>query len=438
MKLTAQLGILSAANIGIAFLFQLCVLSQLGPGPQTDALFAGMTMPQLVLTVISGSLMHVLVPLFSGAEPAQLKHDSWAMLTLVGSVFGVLAVGLYMAAPVWVPFMVPGFDDAAKELTVTLTRIQLVGMIFTALNGVQWAVYHARHQFIWAELGQVAVGLFAIGLLYVSLPRYGIVAAAWINTARMMLQTLLLSPGMGAPVLPDLRANAVRAVWGRIRPLLLGTLYYKTDPVVDRFLLSSANSGSLSLYYLAQQIYSAANQVINKAITAPMVPVLSKMYKTGNVFEFFIIYRKNLVMVGVLSIAGVVLLIAAGQPILRILIGHHNIQNADIAQLWWIMLYLGGMFMGMAMGQITSSTFYASGDTVTPVKLSAISYTVYIPTKIVVYSFYGIAGLAIVTSVYQMVNLLLQMWYLNRRRSSLRDVGATAACNPVLKQGEAK
>ena len=59
MKQAIQLGTLSAANIGVAFLFQWYVLTHLGPGIETDALFAGMTLPQLVLAVISGSLMHV-------------------------------------------------------------------------------------------------------------------------------------------------------------------------------------------------------------------------------------------------------------------------------------------------------------------------------------------------------------------------------------------
>ena len=66
MKQTVQLGSLAAANIGIAFLFQWHVFTQLGAGIQTDAVFATMTLTQLVLVVISGSLMHVPVPLRAG------------------------------------------------------------------------------------------------------------------------------------------------------------------------------------------------------------------------------------------------------------------------------------------------------------------------------------------------------------------------------------
>src|SRR5680860_285104 len=136
MKLTLQLGTFSAANIGIACLCQWYVLTQLGPGMETDALFAGMTLPQLVLVVISGSLMHVLVPLLAGEKEDRLRHDAWGFLALVGSVFGLLAVVLYATAPWWIPLTVPGFSDAGQDLTVDLTRIQLIGMVFAAINGV--------------------------------------------------------------------------------------------------------------------------------------------------------------------------------------------------------------------------------------------------------------------------------------------------------------
>jgi len=126
------------------------------------------------------------------------------------------------------------------------------------------------------------VQCFAFLLLIWALPRFGVVAAAWIGTLRMAMQTLLLAPGMGIPVRLDLRSAAIHQAWQRIKPLLLGTAYYKTDPLIDRFLLSAASSGSLSLYYLAQQIYSAASQVLNKTIAAPLVPVLSMLHKAGD------------------------------------------------------------------------------------------------------------------------------------------------------------
>lgn len=416
MKQAIQLGTLSAANIGIAFLFQWYVLTQLGPGTETDALFAGMTLPQLVLAVISGSLMHVLVPLLAGEDEDRLRHDAWGFLILVGGLFGVLATVLYLTAPWWIPLTVPGFDAAAKALTIELTRIQLIGMVFAAVNGVQWAAYHAKQQFVWTEFTPILVSAFALLLLIWALPRYGVVAAAWISTLRMGLQTLLLAPGMGRPVWPDFKSPAISAAWQRIKPLLLGTAYYKTDPLVDRFLLSAAGSGSLSLYYLAQQIYGAVNQVINKAIAAPLVPLLSKLHKAGDAEGFQQAYRRKLMQVGAISLVSLLVLGLFGQAMLVLLIGHGNVSADNVKELWWILIWLGGMFVGGLAGQICSNSFYACGDTITPTRMSMLSYTAYIPCKVASFYVWGLVGLATATSIYYMTNLSLQVYLLEKKQ----------------------
>ncbi len=415
MKQAVQLGALSAANIGLAFLFQWYALTQLGPGVATDALFAGMTIPQLVLAVISGSLMHVLVPLLAGESEERLRHDAWAFLTLVGGLFGLLALLLYALAPWWVPLTVPGFDVAGQALTVALTRIQLIGMVFAAINGVQWAAYHARQQFVWAEFTPILASAFALLLLVWALPRYGVIAAAVISTLRMGLQTILLARGMGRPVLVDLKNPAIREAWQRIKPLLLGTTYYKTDPLVDRFLLSGSSSGSLSLYYLAQQIYGAASQVLSKAIATPLMPILSALHKSGDRVGFRRAYYRRLTAVGWISLAGLLVTGLVGQSLLSILVGHGNFGAENVKELWWILIWLGGIFIGGVSGQICSSTFYACGDTVTPTRMSIFTYTAYIPAKVISFYFLGVMGLALTTSFYYIANLLLQILLLEKK-----------------------
>jgi hypothetical protein len=62
-------------------------------------------------------------------------------------------------------------------------------------------------------------------------------------------------------------------MWWRVKPLLMGTAYYKTDSLIDRLLLSMTSSGTLSLYYFGQQIYGAGNGILVKAIVGPLVRV---------------------------------------------------------------------------------------------------------------------------------------------------------------------
>lgn len=415
MKQTVQLGTLSAVNIGIAFLFQWYALTQLGPGIETDALFAAMTLPQLVLTIISGSLMHVLVPLLAGEEEDRLQHDAWAFLFLIGGLIGLLACILYVTAQWWIPLTVPGFDEAGKALTVELSRIQMIGLVFTAINSVQWAAYHARQQFVFGELAPTLSGVLSFFILVWALPQYGVIAAAWINVIRSGLQTILLMPAMGSPILPDLRRPAVSTAWRRIKPILFGSAYYKTDPLVDRFLLSLASSGSLSLYYLSQQIYGAINQIINKAISAPLVPLLSNSYKNNDASGFRKACYRTVVQVCAVGFVGILSIILFGNDVLNLIVGHGSVNAENILQLHWILICLSGMFFGGAVGQIFSSSFYATGDTKTVVKISTITYSVYLPSKLIAYYAFGITGLAVVTSMLYIVDCFVMAYVMVKK-----------------------
>jgi putative peptidoglycan lipid II flippase len=412
MRQPLLLGVLAASNIGIAFLYQWYVLVQLGPGVETDALFAGMTVPQLALAVISGSLMHVLVPLLAGEPADRFRHDAWGFFVLVGALFAAIAVLLYVFAPFWVPMTVPGFSEAGKGLTVHLTRIQLVGMVFAALSGVQGAVYHARQRFLWVELAPLLTGALGLVPLVVFLPEYGVEAAAWIATLRFVFQTVLQMPGMGRWTMPDLKSSTVQDAWKRIKPLLWGTAYYKADPLVDRFLLSMSGNGNLSLFYLAQQIYGAGAGVVSKAVAAPLVPRLSLLHKAGDHPAFRRAYRRKLWQVGLLTGSLLLIVVAFGDSLLRLLVGHGAVTEVNVRTLWLIMLGLGGMFVGGAMGSVTTSSFYARGDTRLPTRLGMITYTIYIPIKIIAYSLGGVLALAISVSAFYLLNLLLQYFYL--------------------------
>lgn len=407
MKQAVQLAALSAANIGIAFLFQWYILIEVGPGAETDALFAGMTIPQLVLVVISGSLMHVLVPLLSGESKDRLRHDAWAFVALIGGTFGLLAVLLFVAAPWWVPLTVPGFDDAGKAFTVELTRIQLISMVFSAINGVQWAAYHARQQFVWAEFTPIIASAFALILLIWALPRYGVIAAAWIGTLRAGLQTLLLAPGMGYPVRPDLKSAAIQEAWKRIKPLLLGTAYYKTDSLVDRFLLSMAAGGSLSLFHLANQIFGAATQVINKAIISPLVPALTRLHKQKNKAEFRSLYKRRMLQVGIFGVMNFLLLAFLGKALIGQLPGYGQFTADDLNLLWLIMLLMFGKFLIGNLGSAMTAVFYSVGDTKSPTVVGVVAYSLGIVVKVIMFYFMGLLGLALGVSMYYAIALLL-------------------------------
>ena len=415
MRHTLQIGAMSAANILSNILFQWLVLTILGPGMESDALFAGMTVPQLFAAVVSSSLTHVLVPILAGESDADQRRDAWTLLVVSGAVFSVVMVTLVLTAKWWVPVTVPGFSPQAQALTTKLATISLLGMAFTGLNSVQLAMAFARERYTWADAAPATANILAVALLFWALPRYGVISAAWISVVRLALQTLFLQRVMGRLVRIDLRSTALRDSWRRIAPMLAGASYYKMDPLVDRILLSSAQSGSLSLIYLAQQLYSAASQVIAKALAVPVITRLSSAHKRGDLDTSRSELRAASFRILIVCSVGIAGLLLVGNPLLAFGMGYGEFDASDAKILWILLVLMAGQFLGGSMGSLTAGAFYARGDTRTPTVLGSIAFTLGIALKIAMFKLFGMYGLAVAISAYYLFSLLLQTYVLWKR-----------------------
>ncbi len=420
IKLSLTLAGLAICNAVLAVLIPWYVVTHLGVGIETDAFFASGALPQLIFVLVSFSVGHVLIPLLATEDEETFRRDAWGFFLGVSAIFSLLAVGLFLTAGYWVPLLVPGFSDQAKQLTVSLSRIQLLSMIGNASVAVLWSVYYARQRFIWAELSSVVANIVALLYLFWLLPGQGVVAAAWATVVNLGLKMVLLMPVLGRWQWPQWNSYAMKEAWRRIKPFLFGQTYSKTDPLIDRFLTSMTIAGNLSMLYIGQQIYSAINLIITKAISTPTVPRLAIAAKSGDWPGFRRIYRERLLWMVGISVLGCALLPVFGESALRLMIGHGGITAQNVHSLWWIMIALLGLLVGGNLGQVTAVAFYAMGDTKTPTDLFIWTFTIYIPIKVLTFLHYGLMGLAVATSVHLVLNFLLQLAVLERATSPKR------------------
>lgn len=401
---TIRIALISSANIGSMLLFQWLVLTRLGPGIESDALFAAMTVPQIFASVISASITQALAPLLAGEAAEDQRQDGWTLVFLCGLLFAAIALLLGLTAPLWTRWVFPGFGPEARALTTLFAQISAIGIVFTGLNAIQTAIAFAQHRFVWSDAAPMLASLVAVAALVPLLPVYGAVAAAWVAVARLLLQSLLLARGMGRPLRPDLSRPAVHILWARLKPLILGASYYKMDPLVDRFLLSSLAPGGLSIFYLAQQLHGAGSQIVSKALAMPAITRIAADHKAGDTRGFVARLRLTfLVMLGVCA-AGV-LAIGVGQPVIDLVMTHGKLDAGDARLLWLMLLLTSGMFVAGSIGNLTAGAFYAQGDTRTPTMLGAISFTIGVIVKVVAFHAFGLIGLALAVSFYYMQSL---------------------------------
>jgi len=379
----------------------------IGTGPATDALFAGTLLPSMVLAIVGQSLSNVLVPTFANLRDDQHMVAVWNYVYLAGAAFSGLGLVLAVTAALWVPVIVPGLAPDAAGLAVHLTRIQLVGMVFTAVAGVLSASLNARNIFIGTELAAAASAAIVFAVLVWAVPRFGVWGASVGLSARPLLQTVFMLPKVTPLRRPAWDRGELRSVWGRLRPLILGTAYYKTDMLVDRFLASFGGAGGLTNLHLAIQIHTATILLIGKAHTVPLLPRLSVLAGQRNWTKFWQIVGRELLRLLVIVLIGYAFLLAFGRQCLQVLFGSSRMSPSDVRDLWMILLFCGGIWIVGPVGRLVTTAFYARGETSIPTRLGAYSHSAGTVVKVLGFLLFGIKGLAVAISVYYAIGALL-------------------------------
>lgn len=404
---------LNAFNIVVAFAAQFIIYAFLGASEQTDAYFASIAFAQVAATVTGVTASGALVPILASRSASEQNRIAWNTLAAGCGSMLMLVVPAALTAQSWAPRVFPGFGESQRGLIAALVTIQVAALPFIVANALLTALHHSRRRFIRMESVNLLMGVAVVTAFWFALPRHGIMAAAWIMASRYALQVAILLPQAGWPTLRRFRSD-VAGVWKRARALLAGNTYFKADVLVDRYLLSMAAAGSLSLVSLVQSAYGAMTSVIGQAWGNTAVPPLAVAFGAANYDEFRNIYKRNFVKIAVLSITVFVLVIGLG----RVLMGFLTTEafTADMAQQTWVFaVLLGGILLFGGLGSLLSCAFYATGDTRTPTMISAVSFTLFVVAKVIVFKLFGLFAFCALTSLYYFANATVMKLVLIRR-----------------------
>jgi len=413
MKREAVVALLNGLNVASAFAAQLLIYHALGISRQTDTYFASVAIPQLLLTVVAGTASGVLVPMLARLPQAQQEQLTGSLITtILGFVALPLALAL-LTAPVWVGALFPGFTGQAAELAVELVRVQLLATPLMVAGALLTAQHQARGAFATVEainLGLSMLSLLAMALL---LPSFGVLAAAWVLPVRYALQIVSLGRGVrGRDLAP--RLGQLLEFWRRSRVLLAGSAYFKADLLVDRYLLSNASAGALSLFSLAQTLLAAIAGVIGQAWGNTAVPRLTAAHAAQDTAAFIALYRARLLRISAIAVMAMGSAMFLVPPLVA-LVASQRPETDTGASLGLLILALGGVPIFGSLGALVSGCFYAMGDTSTPTLVSIVTFTLFIIGKLIVFDSYGLLAFCILTSVYYAVNALVLGAVLERR-----------------------
>lgn len=412
-----SLGLLATLQLLANLALQVVVLSIVGVGAATDAYVAAQAVPVLLVSVLATSLQNVWQPRLAvlandenGRRVAQRLAQGQVLILL-----GVPVVALLLTSSVWVKWLFPGFSSEQLTLTATMARVLLLASLLNGHAALLTTAQRARDRFIGPELLQLIAFLLAIGGVILAMPRFGIEAVPWVSAARALTVCVVLYSMTERPGLAPHEALQKRELWSAAGMLIAGSSIYKTGPLVDRFWISMAPAGSVTVFNLVQTGMSALATVLDRAICVSATPTLARLAQTGEMTGLRSLYRQC-VRRTLYVVAVVPLLLIAIRPFWPYLTGTVlKIAPALAEQMWLICFMLLGYLIVAGCGSAVMAAFYALGDTRTPVTIGVAGFLIGVVLKSVGFLGFGILGLAIATSAYYVLNLVVLIALLERK-----------------------
>lgn len=422
-KSVATFGGLTLVSRITGFLRDMVLANFLGAGAVADAFVVAFKLPNLFRSLFAeGAFTSAFVPLFSQKLVADGKKKSIFFAAQAVSLL-ILIVGLFVvlfeiAMPYVVNILAPGFIDNPEKikLATSLCRITFPFLLLISIVSFQGGILNSVDKFAAPATAPIILNLTMIAAAFCFtpfLPSSAHAIASGITLAGILeilwLRYFLRKSDIRIPLYIHVNKIAknpeIKTLFKRIAPGVMGAGIYQINMAVDTILVSLVGTGAISWLYYANRLQQLPLGVVGAAISVALLPILSKELKAGNIKEACVVQNKAVEYGALLSFPATAVLIAAAYPIVTLLFEHGKFITSDSVQTAFaVMAYSIGLPC-YVMTKALMPNFFARGDTVTPVKYSAVVFVVNLTFNLILMQYFGHIGIAIATSISAFVSL---------------------------------
>ena len=426
----------------LGYLRDVLIFAKFGQNNLTDAYNAAFSIPDfLYMILVGGALSSAFIPVFSGYLAREQESEGWRVLSIVFNwIMLLLAAGVALGlafAPQLVDWLVPGFDDATKAMTINLTRIMFFQVIFMCLSGISTGILQSYKNFVAPAIGSVLYNLgIILGGVFLAAPiehyfpgygiagfSVGVVLGAMLNFIVQFVAICRL--GIHYSLSFDLRHPGVQELLALIVPVFIGLAASQFNLFVNQNLASTLDEGLVSALRAAQRLMQLPITLFGITVGIAFFPTMTQLAAQQQIDEF-----KKTVMMGLRTVLFVTIpasfgLAALSEPVIRFMYEFRSgaFTAEDTAQTAYaLVFYTIGIFAYAAIHTL-SRAFYALKDTKKPVAVAVLSIVVNVLLSMLLVRYMAQGGLALAYSIAGVFNMVVLIVLLARQ---IGDMGTGA------------
>jgi len=411
--------------------------STFGAGQTLDAYYAAFRLPDLIFnTLILGALSSAFIPIFlkywnrNKEEAWRITNSVFNILFLIVLVLGLIA---FVFAPSVVKYLVPGFDLGTQSLTISFTRIMLIGILFFTCSNIASSVLNSFRRFLAYSLAPLMYNLGIIFGIVFLVPKtsLGLNGLAWGVVLGAAGHFLIQVPALlktGYRWQPIIKSHkAIKRIITLMLPRCFALAVSQLNFVVTTIIASTITIGAVAIYSLAFNLFNVPIGIFGISLAISIFPVLSKSFAIGDKKTFVLQLSKTICRILYLIIPITAIYLALRTQIVRLILGAGVFSWRDTVLTANALGFFSISLLAQSLIPLFSKAFYATHNTLTPVKIAVVSFIVNIIGCLVLGSLMGISGLALAFSLASFVNLILLYYFFHKKALALpnKNIGGS-------------
>ncbi len=407
----------------------LLVARQLGAGDELDAYFIATILPSYAVVVLAQTFGSGFIPtyvhIWRRDGLLQAQHLAGGMLTLVFLALLVVTLAIAVATP-RLPFVGLELSEAKLGLARGLTY-WVIGMVgISGLSAVLAAVLNAHEWFLPVALApaMIPLGTLAVfGFWAGSAGVYALAAGTLVGFAAESLLLAIFAWWKGLfpwPRLPR-RDRAVVTIGRQYLPVMLAALLMSSSLVIDQSMAASLQSGDVSILNYGGKVVAVVLSVVAVSMSTVLFPRFTHLIASGRMTELvrtFVMYAGGIVL---LSLPGVALLTAFGEPLMRALFERGAFTAETTAAASRVQLWLLPQIPFYVVVMLGTRVLSALDANAAVLRVSAVNIVVNVAGNYLLMRAFGVAGIAMATSLMYVIATVTTLLAIRARVRELRQ-----------------
>lgn len=315
-------------------------------------------------------------------------------------------------------------------LSVQVTRIMLLSLMFVSLQSVITGVLQSHKQFFEPAAMAAASNIIYIIYLVFLTTKFGIKGFAVATVIGFFVQLLINIPkykrlGYKYEAVMDLKDEKMLNMFKLMIPVVISTSVVQLNVFVNRSFATNIFFGAPTVLDYANKINTLAYEVFAIGIAMIVYPTLSELAAKKDKEQYKKALSRAINIIMLIMVPAAVAIAVLRVPLINIIFKRGAFDSEAARLTASALLFYTPAMVAYGVRDILNKAFYSIKDTKTPMINSFLGILINIAINFILVKYMKVAGLTLATSISAIITTFLMASYLNRKVNviELKKVG---------------